>query len=85
MQNITEEQTVFMDEDDNSLYFSGSEATHTIYNHENVFYKFTHPNEVVYSKSEVAGAQGNNNMSFDATSGINSRINPASERNRENS
>jgi hypothetical protein len=56
MQNITEEQTVFMDEDDSSLYFSGSDGTHTIYNHENVFYKFTHCNETVYSKSEVAGA-----------------------------
>lgn len=46
-----------MDEDDNSLYFSGADGIggHTIFNHENVFYKFTNPAEIVYSKSEVAG------------------------------
>jgi hypothetical protein len=55
MENITEEQTVFMDEDDGYLYFSGGDQVHTIFNHENVFYKFTNLNEMVYSKSDIVG------------------------------
>jgi hypothetical protein len=58
-----EEQLVYLDEEDASLYFtqnSGGDnslgAKHTIFIHNNVLYKFSNPNDVVYSLSETVGA-----------------------------